>query len=209
MIEIETILGKLEKQHPDAECELNYNTPFQLLIATILSAQATDKSVNKLTGKLFIDYPDLESFLKLEQKEIENKIREIGIYKNKSKNIYNLCRKLKDDFEGNVPKSQSELTSLPGVGRKTASVVQSVAFDIPALAVDTHVFRVSRRIGLATANTPDKVSDELMNLIPKQKWIKSHHLLIFHGRRICKAVKPLCDECIVKSECRKTGLKNT
>lgn len=209
MIDIESILSKLEKQHPDAKCELYHNTPFQLLVATILSAQSTDKSVNKLTNELFNEYPDLDSFLKLKQKDIENKIRVIGIYKNKSKNIYNLCRKLRNDFDGNVPSSQLELMSLPGVGRKTASVVQAVAFNIPALAVDTHVYRVSKRIGLASANTPDKVSDELMKLIPKHKWIQSHHLFIFHGRRICKAIKPLCSECLINKECKKIGLKNS
>jgi endonuclease-3 len=206
-MDVEVILDKLERQHPDARCELEHETPFQLLIATMLSAQATDKSVNKLTGRLFLKHPDLEAFLKLSRDEIEEEIRQIGLYKNKSKSIYEMCRMLKRDFDGKVPKDYEKLISLPGVGRKTASVVQSVAFNIPAFAVDTHVFRVSRRIGLSSADTPDKVSDQLMELIDQNRWIKSHHLLIFHGRRICKAKNPLCIECIIENDCLKIGLK--
>lgn len=203
---VEDILDKLEKQHPDAQCELYHNTPFQLLVATILSAQSTDKSVNKVTEGLFQEYPDLESFLMLKIGDIEDRIRKIGIYKNKSKSIYNLCRVLESDFEGIVPSGEKELMSLPGVGRKTASVVRAVAFGIPALAVDTHVFRVTRRLGLTAAKTPDKVSDDLMKLIPEERWILAHHLFIFHGRRICKAKNPLCAECMVFEECKKIGL---
>jgi len=206
MDNIEGILNKLEKQHPDAQCELYHNTPFQLLVATVLSAQSTDKGVNKVTLGLFEEYPDLDSFLTLELEDIEEKIRKIGLYKNKSKSIYKLCRLLKSDFGGKVPCGEKELMSLPGVGRKTASVVRSVAFEIPALAVDTHVFRVSRRIGLTDAKTPDKVSDDLMKLISEERWILSHHLFIFHGRRICKAKNPLCSECMVFGECMKRGL---
>ena len=206
MDHIEEILDKLEKQHPDAQCELYHNSPFQLLVATILSAQSTDKSVNKVTEVLFEKYPDLDSFMTLNLGDIEDWIKKIGLYKSKSKSIYKLCRVLKSDFGGRVPSGERELMSLPGVGRKTASVVRAVAFEIPALAVDTHVFRVSRRIGLTDAKTPDKVSDDLMKLIPKERWIFSHHLLIFHGRRICKAKTPLCGECLVCNECMKKGL---
>jgi len=159
-----------------------------------------------VTEVLFEKYPDLDSFMTLNLGDIEDWIKKIGLYKSKSKSIYNLCRVLKSDFGGRVPSGERELMSLPGVGRKTASVVRAVAFEIPALAVDTHVFRVSRRIGLTDAKTPDKVSDDLMKLIPKERWIFSHHLLIFHGRRICKAKNPLCSECMVFGECMKRGL---
>ncbi|MDP3385629.1 MAG: endonuclease III [Eubacteriales bacterium] len=206
MIEIDLILEKLNVCYPDARCELDYKSPFQLLIATILSAQATDKSVNKLTGTLFQDYPDLDAFLELSEKELSEKIKEIGLYKSKSKSIYRLCRILKNDYNGKVPKTLKELTNLPGVGKKTASVVLSVAFGIPALAVDTHVFRVARRIGLTEMDTPDKVADDLMSKIEKNKWIRAHHLFIFHGRRTCKARKPDCENCIVNKECKKIGI---
>jgi len=203
---IELILSILQKTYPDAGCELNYQTPFQLLIATMLSAQATDKSVNKLTASLFEEYPEIDDFLKMSQKEIEEKIRKIGLYRNKSKNIYHLCRVLKTAFDGEVPSNEEDLMSLPGVGRKTASVVLAEAFKIPAIAVDTHVFRVTRRLGLTSAQTPDKVSNELMKRIDKSWWIKAHHLFIFHGRRMCKARKPMCEVCPVEKECEKIGL---
>lgn len=206
MTEIDLILEKLINCYPDARCELDYQSPFQLLIATILSAQATDKSVNKLTGTLFQDYPDLDAFLGFSETEISEKIREIGLYKSKSKNIYRLCHMLKNDYNGKVPQTFEELTTLPGVGKKTASVVLSVAFGIPALAVDTHVFRVTRRMGLTEMDTPDKVADDLMSKIDVNKWIKAHHLFIFHGRRICKARKPDCENCIVNKECKKIGI---
>ncbi|MBV1758918.1 MAG: endonuclease III [Dethiosulfatibacter sp.] len=206
MIEIDLILEKLKESYPDARCELDYQSPFQLLIATILSAQATDKSVNKLTRTLFNDYPDLKAFLELSEMEISDKIREIGLYKSKSKNIYRLCRILIDDYKGKVPETFEELVTLPGVGKKTASVVLSVAFGIPALAVDTHVFRVTRRIGLTKQDTPDKVADDLMAKINKNKWIIAHHLFIFHGRRTCKARNPDCENCIINKECKKIGI---
>jgi endonuclease-3 len=206
LTEIDSILEKLNKCYPDARCELDYQSPFQLLIATILSAQATDRSVNKLTGTLFQDYPDLDAFLGFSETELSEKIREIGLYKSKSKNIHKLCLMLKNDYSGEVPQTFEELTTLPGVGKKTASVVLSVAFGIPALAVDTHVFRVTRRMGLTEMDTADKVADDLMSKIDVDKWIKAHHLLIFHGRRICKARKPDCINCIVNKECKKIGI---
>lgn len=206
MIEIDLILEKLNECYPDARCELDYQSPFQLLIATILSAQATDKSVNKLTGSLFKDYPDLNAFLGLSEIEISDKIREIGLYKSKSKNIHKLCQVLKNDYKGEVPKTFEELVTLPGVGKKTASVVLSVAFGVPALAVDTHVFRVTRRIGLTEMGTPDKVADDLMSKININNWIKAHHLFIFHGRRTCKARKPDCENCTINKECKKIGI---
>ncbi|MBP1925551.1 endonuclease-3 [Sedimentibacter acidaminivorans] len=191
----------LEIEYPNAKCSLDYGTPFQLLVSTILSAQATDKSVNNVTEKLYKLYPDVDSFLTLTQEEIENKIKKIGLYKNKSKNIYNMCRELRDKFNKEVPKTMVELMSLSGVGRKTASVVLVEAFKIPAFPVDTHVFRVSRRLGLAKGSTADKVSDEMMKKLSKKKWHLMHHLLITHGREVCIAQNPKCEICCLKNIC--------
>ena len=201
MTKAEKVYQLLKAAYPDAKCGLDYATPFQLLISTMLSAQATDKSVNKVTEDLYMQYPDLDSFLKLSQEEIEQKIKQIGLYKNKAKNIYNLLRVLRDKYKGEVPKNMDELMSLPGVGRKTASVVLVEAFKIPAFPVDTHVFRVSRRIGLAKGNTADKVSDEMMKKLPKYKWHLMHHLLITHGRSTCTAQSPKCESCCIKELC--------
>jgi len=191
----------LQEAYPYAKCGLDYETPFQLLVSTILSAQATDKSVNKVTEVLYTQYPDLDSFLTLSQIEIEEKIRKIGLYKNKSKNIYKMCRELQEKFNGVVPKNIEALMSLSGVGRKTASVVLVEAFGIPAFPVDTHVFRITRRIGLSKGTTADKVSDEMMTKLPKYKWHFMHHLLITHGRETCTAQNPKCEKCIVYNNC--------
>lgn len=201
MTKAEKVYELLKIAYPDAKCGLDYNTPFQLLISTILSAQATDKSVNKVTEELYMQYPDLDSFLTLSQEEIELKIKKIGLYKNKSKNIYNMLRVLKDKYNSEVPKNMDELMSLPGVGRKTASVVLTEAFNIPAFPVDTHVFRITRRIGLAKGNSADKVSDEMMKKLPKYKWHLMHHLLITHGRATCTAQSPKCAICNVNELC--------
>ncbi|MDI9495967.1 MAG: endonuclease III [Bacillota bacterium] len=201
MTKAEKVYDLLKAAYPDARCGLDYDSPFQLLISTMLSAQATDKSVNKVTEDLYKQYPDLDSFLKLSQEEIEEKIRQIGLYKNKAKNIYKMLRVLRDKFKGQVPKSLEDLMSLPGVGRKTASVVLVEAFNIPAFPVDTHVFRVTRRIGLAGGNTADKVSDEMMKRLPKYKWHLMHHLLITHGRSICTAQSPKCGSCTINKIC--------
>ncbi|MGB4439618.1 MAG: endonuclease III [Sedimentibacter sp.] len=205
----------LQEAYPDAKCGLDYETPFQLLVSTMLSAQATDKSVNKVTEELYKQYPDLESFLTLSQIEIEEKIRKIGLYKNKSKNIYKMCRELKEKFNGVVPKNIEDLMSLSGVGRKTASVVLVEAFNIHAFPVDTHVFRITRRIGLAKGATADKVSDEMMTKLPKYKWHLMHHLLITHGRETCAAQNPKCDNCNINEICdyykqyKKESLRNS
>ncbi len=195
------IMNKLKEIYPEAKCELNHESPFQLLVSTVLSAQTTDKSVNDVTKDLYKDYPDIKSFLKLEQDELENKIRKIGLYKNKSKNITALVKKLNEDFNGEVPKTMEELTSLPGVGPKTANVVMSNAFGIPAFAVDTHVFRVSNRIGLVKANTVEETEKQLKKTVPMEEWILGHHLLIFHGRRCCIARKPKCIDCKINTLC--------
>lgn len=201
MNKAQKIYFKLKEEYPDAKCELEYETPFQLLISTLLSAQATDKSVNAVTKELYKQYPNLESFSRLTMAEIEDKIRKIGLYKNKAKSIYNLCRELNALYEGQVPNTMEELIVLSGVGRKTASVVLAEAFNIPAFPVDTHVYRITRRLGLSKATTADKVSDEMMKKLPEEYWINAHHLFIAHGRRTCTARSPKCDICAVKSEC--------
>jgi endonuclease-3 len=201
MTKTEKVYDLLKKAYPDAKCGLVFNTPLQLLISTILSAQATDKSVNKVTEELYMQYPDLDSLLTLSHEEIAQKIKQIGLYRTKSKNIYNMLRVLKNKHKGKVPKNMDDLMSLPGVGRKTASVVLAEAFNIPAFPVDTHVFRVTRRIGIAKENTADKVSDEMMKKLPKYKWHLMHHLLITHGRTICTAKSPKCKICNVNEIC--------
>jgi endonuclease-3 len=205
--EINKILEELKGLYPDAGCELGYKTPFQLLIAVVLSAQTTDKKVNQVTSKLFKDYPDLDSMLRLSEEEIQEAIREIGLYRNKSKNIRNLCMMLKEQFGGEVPGNYEDLIKLPGVGRKTANVVLSNAFNIPAIAVDTHVFRLANRIGIANAKDVLKTEIQLQEKIPKEKWILAHHLLIWHGRRVCSARKPRCEECKIQSYCKYYGIR--
>ncbi|MBL4932560.1 endonuclease III [Clostridium paridis] len=195
------VLELLKEAYPDAKCELDHNSPFQLLVATILSAQTTDKKVNEVTESLFKEYPDLDSFLILTHEELENRIKQIGLYRNKAKNIYLMCRQLKDKFNGEVPNTMEGITSLAGAGRKTANVVLSNAFGVPAIAVDTHVFRVSNRIGLAEANNVEKTEEQLMKEIPKNQWSHAHHLLIFHGRRCCTARKPNCEGCVINKYC--------
>lgn len=195
------ILEKLKEEYPDASCELNHKSPFQLLVATILSAQTTDKKVNEVTESLFEEYPDLDSFLNLTQEEIEERIKKIGLYRNKAKNIYIMCRQLKENFNGEVPKTMEQIVSLAGAGRKTANVVLSNAFGVPAIAVDTHVFRVSNRIGLAKAKDVQETENQLMKELPKKEWSLAHHLLIFHGRRCCYARNPNCSECVINDKC--------
>ena len=185
------ILDILKETYPDAKCELNYETPFQLLVATILSAQTTDKKVNEVTKDLFKEYPDVDSFLKLTNEELEERIKQIGLYRNKAKNLVLMCRQLKENFNGEVPKTMEEIMSLAGAGRKTANVVLSNAFGVPSIAVDTHVFRVSNRLDLAHSENVLEVEKQLMKEIPKKEWSLTHHLLIFHGRRCCTAKKPV------------------
>src|SRR6056297_1536426 len=204
---IDKVIEGLREHYPVVKTGLDYETPIQLLISTVLSAQSTDKSVNKVTKNLYEKYPDLEALLGLSREEIQENIREIGIYKNKSKNIYKLLRIIKEEYKGNVPQNMKELMKLPGVGRKTASVVLAVAFGKPAFPVDTHVYRISRRLGFTKSKTPDKVSDDMMKIIPKDDWIEFHHLLISHGRNICKARNPDCSKCKIEKYCEKLGVK--
>ncbi|SFB36257.1 endonuclease III [Clostridium frigidicarnis] len=198
---VEKILDLLMIEYPDAKCELEHKDAFQLLVATILSAQTTDVKVNEVTKTLFKEYPTVDDFLTLSQDELESRIRTIGLYRNKSKNILAMCKKLKEEFNGNVPSTMDGITSLPGAGRKTANVVLSNAFNVPAIAVDTHVFRVSNRIGLAHAKDVNETEKQLQKNIPKSQWSHAHHLLIFHGRRCCSARKPQCESCKIASYC--------
>jgi endonuclease-3 len=196
------IMNKLYDCYPDARCELNYETPFQLLIATVLSAQTTDKKVNAVTARMFEKYSTPYEFSKISIEELQNEIREIGLYKNKAKNIISLSKNLIENYNGEVPKEKEEVIKLAGVGPKTANVVVSNAFGEPAIAVDTHVFRVSNRIGIADSPNVENTEEQLKKLILKENWIKAHHALIFHGRRTCKAIKPTCAECVIKDDCK-------
>ncbi|WP_195988740.1 endonuclease III [Clostridium sp. D53t1_180928_C8] len=195
------ILEELKRLYPDAKCELNHETPFQLLVATILSAQTTDKKVNEVTESLFRDYPDVDAFLTLSINELEERIKQIGLYRSKAKNILIMCNQLKTKFNGEVPKTMDEITSLAGAGRKTANVVLSNAFGVPSIAVDTHVFRVSNRLGLAESDNVLEVEKQLQAELPKKEWSLAHHLLIFHGRRCCIARNPKCSECSLTNRC--------
>lgn len=199
--QVKEVLNILEELYPHAKAELNFSNPFELLIATILSAQCTDVRVNKVTQKLFKEYKTPEDYLKLTEEELGEKIRSCGFYNNKSKNILGTCEMLVKEYGGKVPDTREELMKLPGVGRKTANVVLSNAFSKDAIAVDTHVFRVSNRIGLSNSDNVLDTEKDLMGNIEKSMWSKAHHLLIFHGRRICKARKPLCEKCPLDSYC--------
>lgn len=199
--EVIKVLDILRKTHPDARCELDHTTPFELLVATILSAQCTDVRVNMVTKELFKKYSTPEDFYNLPIEVIEEEIKTCGFYRNKARNIKGTSQILVDEYNSTVPSSIEELVTLPGVGKKTANVVASNAYGIPAIAVDTHVFRVSNRIGIVDAKNAEDTENQLMERIPKDRWIETHHQLIFHGRRICKARKPLCEECSVRRYC--------
>lgn len=199
--EVKEILDLLSELHPNAHCELVHSSPFELLIATILSAQCTDVRVNIVTEELFKKYNTPEDFKNLSIEEIEKEIKTCGLYKSKAKKIKETSSILVDKYNSELPDTLEELITLPGVGRKTAGVVLSNAFGIPAIAVDTHVFRVSNRIGIVKEKTPEKTEFALMKAIEKERWTHSHHLLIFHGRRICKARKPECENCNIREYC--------
>ena len=196
------IVEILKETYPDAKCELNYDTPLQLLVATVLSAQTTDNKVNEVTEGLFRDYPDLDAFLTITNDELEERIKQIGLYRNKSKNLVLMFRQIKENFNGEVPKTMEGITSLAGAGRKTANVVLSNAFGVPSIAVDTHVFRVANRLGLADSDNVLEVEKQLQKELPKEEWTLMHHLLIFHGRRCCIARKPKCEECPLNHICK-------
>ncbi|WP_039929249.1 endonuclease III [Thermoanaerobacter siderophilus] len=195
------VIEILKNTYPNAKSGLKFTNPFELLIATILSAQCTDKRVNIITDRLFKKYKTPEDFLKLTPEELQEEIRECGLFRNKSKSILETCKILKEKYDSKVPETLEELLTLPGVGRKTANVVLSNAFSKQAIAVDTHVFRVSNRIGLADSKDVFTTEKQLMELIPENLWSLSHHLLIHHGRNLCTARKPKCDECPVNHLC--------
>ncbi|WP_456442770.1 endonuclease III [Caldithrix abyssi] len=199
--QIYEILKILEETYNGAETALKYKTPFQLLISTMLAAQSTDKRVNIVTEKLFKDYPDAASMRRLSEDQIREYIKTVGLYKAKAKNILKVCEVLDEKYGGDIPATREELMALPGVGRKTANVVLSIAKNVPAIAVDTHVFRVSNRIGLAQAKDVLNTEKQLMESIPKEKWSQAHHWLIWHGRKICRARNPLCTECPLNRIC--------
>lgn len=195
------ILATLAEMYPDAHCELNYRNPFELLIATILSAQATDRQVNIVTRELFRKFSAPEQFLELSEEELAHEIRSIGLFRNKSKNILKTCHLLCSEHGGEVPADRQKLEALPGVGRKTANVVLSNAFGIPALAVDTHVQRVANRLALVDSDKPLITEQQLQKKVPKKDWSDTHHQLIWHGRRVCIARNPKCDQCQLLPYC--------
>lgn len=194
------IMKKLEAQHPGAETELRYQTPFQLLVATILSAQTTDERVNLVTRDLFARYPDAAALARAEMPDVERLIHATGFYAQKARSIVGMAKRLVERHGGAVPADMAALVELPGVGRKTANVVLGHALGVPGLAVDRHVLRVSNRIGLANSEDPEVVEQQLCGVVPKDKWTVTSDTLILHGRRVCKP-QPLCDRCAVRSDC--------
>ncbi|EOS61732.1 endonuclease III [Firmicutes bacterium M10-2] len=202
------ILDEIEKIFPDAKCELYHENDFQLVVAVILSAQTTDASVNRVTPALFKRYPSAEDLANADIEDVESYIRTIGLYHAKAKNIISMAKDLEERFRGVVPSSYKELQSLAGVGRKTANVVRSVAFDIPSFAVDTHVERVSKRLGLAKFNdSVEKVEEKLKRKIDRKRWNQGHHDMIFFGRYFCTARNPKCEECPFVSFCKKDAFE--
>src|SRR3989440_2549221 len=204
----EQILKLLKRAHPDAHCALNHSNAFELLVATILSAQCTDERVNIVTADLFRKYRKPEDYLKVPETELQQDIRTTGFFRNKTRSIQGASRMLVEEFDGEVPKTMEELLPLPGVARKTANVVLGVAYGIAAgIVVDTHVSRLSKRFRLTRQTDPGKIEQDLVELVPRKDWIIFSHLLIFHGRRVCKARRPLCEECAVEKLCPSSILK--
>jgi endonuclease-3 len=196
------IIKRLKKAYPDAHCALIHTSPFELLIATILSAQCTDVRVNIVTADLFRKYRGPEDFLKVAQSELEKDIHSTGFFRNKAKNIQAACRRIVEEYSGRVPQSMNDLLTLGGVARKTANVVMGNAFGIASgVVVDTHVSRLSQRLGLTTEKTPEKIERDLEQLLPKKTWIMFPHWMIYHGRKVCDARKPKCGECVLADIC--------
>ncbi len=196
----EAALAKLEEMYPEAKAELVFSNPYEMMVATILSAQCTDRQVNKVTPAVFARYPNAASMADAKEEDLYPMVKSCG-FRTKAANIIAACRMIRDEYGGQVPDTMEDLTRLPGVGRKTANVVLYNAFGIPAFAVDTHVFRVSNRIGLCKAETVEETERQMTKLIPREKWGNAHHWLIWHGRRVCKAQRPLCAECGLKDLC--------
>jgi endonuclease-3 len=201
------IVRGLAKLYPDAQCALHHENPLQLLIATILSAQCTDVRVNMVTPALFARYPDAKAFARADQGELETAIQSTGFFRNKAKSIIGCCKVLVEKYGGQVPGTMDDLVHLPGVGRKTANVVLGNAFDIPGITVDTHVRRLSRRLGLTRQTDPPKIEQDLMKIIPLKEWTNFSHAMIFHGRQVCYARKPKCSECKINKYCPKIGVE--
>lgn len=200
------ILNILEKEYPDARVTLEFQNPLQLLVATILAAQCTDERVNQVTKELFKKYRTAQDYAKADLEELEEEIRPTGFYHQKARSIIQCCQILMQKFQGQVPESLEELTSLPGVGRKTANILLGNAFGQQAIAVDTHVKRLAYRLGWTKSTDPDKIEFDLQKLIPQNRWTQSCHQLVFHGRKVCLAKKPQCSSCLIGHLCPRVGV---
>ena len=202
------IIRRLKRAYPDAKCSLNHSNPFELLVATILSAQCTDERVNLVTANLFRKYTKPEDYLKVAPRELEKDIQSTGFFRNKTKSIQGTSKVLTEQYHGEVPQTMEELLELPGVARKTANVVLGNAFDIKAgVVVDTHVTRLSHRLGFTQQKTAEKLEQDLIPIVPRKDWVIFPHLMIYHGRKICKARNPLCAECTIEKQCPSSALK--
>jgi endonuclease-3 len=202
------IIRRLKRAYPDAKCSLNHSNPFELLVATILSAQCTDERVNIVTADLFRKYRKPEDYLKVSPRELEKDIQSTGFFRNKTKSIQGTSKMLTEQYGGAVPQTMDELLELPGVARKTANVVLGNAFEIKSgVVVDTHVTRLSHRLALTQQKTAEKIEQDMIAIVPKKDWVIFSHLLIAHGRKICKARNPLCPECPVEKQCPSSYLK--
>jgi len=200
------IISLLKKRYPDARCALNFRNPLELLIATILSAQCTDVRVNIVTKDLFKKYRNAEDYAQVKPEIFEDDIRSTGFYKNKTKSIISCCKKIVEEYGGEVPSTMEELVELGGIGRKSANVILGNVFGIPGITVDTHVKRIANRLALTGNQDPVKIEYDLMEIVPRKEWTQFSHLIIFHGRNTCMARKPLCAECVVESLCPKVGV---
>ena len=202
------VIRRLKRAYPGAKCSLNHTNPFELLVATILSAQCTDERVNIVTADLFRKYRKPEDYLNVSPRELEKDIQSTGFFRNKTKSIQGASKLLAEQYDGQVPQTMEELLELPGVARKTANVVLGNAFDIHAgVVVDTHVTRLSHRLGLTQQKTAEKIEQDLIPIVPKKDWVIFPHLMIYHGRKICKARNPLCAECTIEKQCPSSYLK--
>ena len=204
---LSAIIRKLKKQYPDAHCTLDFTSPLELLVATILAAQCTDERVNIVTKDLFKKYPTAKDYAAADLKELEQDIRSTGFFRNKAKSLKACCAQLGEKHGGKVPDNMDDLVALPGVGRKTANVILGNAFGTPGVVVDTHVSRLAQRIGLTThtKQQAEKIEQDLMAIVPKKDWTLFSHLLVFHGRSICVGGKPWCSRCVIRPECDYTG----
>ncbi len=203
---VHQILRRLAEAYPDPRTELQFETPWQLLVATILSAQCTDRRVNVITPRIFADYPDARALSQLSTEALEALIRDCGLYRMKAKNLVATARLVAETYDNQVPRSRERLMKLPGVGRKTANVVLANAFGLPAIAVDRHVFRVAHRLGWSSARDPEGTERDLMRLIPRRQWNTAHHWLILHGRQVCRAGRPQCETCTLLRWCAQVGI---